>query len=524
MPDWQLPKEKLKKYPHFDRILSVQEAENLANNAERVSKHTFFPFLYYYKRWTRYAKKGKKGEVKKRKIRYAARSDAYIYMKYRAVLSDLYEKYLESENLSNVVLAYRRTIDAYSGSGSTNIHFARDAFQFIKNSRNCCAISLDISSFFESIDHKILRSCWADLLGVDRLPVDHFQVFRAITRYSEVDVRKCLTRLGYIGFLPGTSGKTGKPLKGFLRPRHAMPKQLCSAKDFQLKIAGGNGSPSIIQTNGKPFGIPQGSPISDLLANIYLTEFDKSVQKLARSLSGRYTRYSDDILFIAPMDAAEAIEVEGTIRELIRKFGSELKIKKSKSTIVQFFEKASYLSFRVVYDGQSLTEKRNDCIESLLSRGIPLESTQGQSELAETEESARRNLNGLEYVGFRFDGQRIYLRDSTLANLNRKITFKAKSSARSFLKSRGRLSKTALIGKFEEEKNRCFSSVDRVRDFEKFVDDTHKWTFRTYFRKAVNILDGHQFRGNHQLRNLRSKFNRSADRSLLAYMKKLEKA
>jgi hypothetical protein len=69
----------LKRYPHFDPVITTEEGEALANDPVRVAKHTFYPFMHYDQRWTRFGTKGDKGKSKTRLIRYAARSDAYIF-------------------------------------------------------------------------------------------------------------------------------------------------------------------------------------------------------------------------------------------------------------------------------------------------------------------------------------------------------------------------------------------------------------------------------------------------------------
>src|SRR5262249_50102818 len=155
-----------------------------------------------------------------------------------------------------------------------------------------------ISQFFESLDHAQLKALWCRLLGVTRLPDDHFHVFQAITQYAVVDERLVYERLGHFG--PKRTTHTGKHIFGYLTPYRRMPRQLCTGRDFQDKIAGGNGQKSLIEKHYKPYGIPQGAPISDLLANLYLLDFDNIVSGWVRQEGGAYYRYSDDILILVP--------------------------------------------------------------------------------------------------------------------------------------------------------------------------------------------------------------------------------
>jgi len=79
MTAWQLTSKDLKRYPHFDSQLSIEEATALATNPKKVVAHKFYPFMLYANRWTRFAKSGEEGDVKERPIRYASRGDAYIF-------------------------------------------------------------------------------------------------------------------------------------------------------------------------------------------------------------------------------------------------------------------------------------------------------------------------------------------------------------------------------------------------------------------------------------------------------------
>ncbi|MFK4512447.1 hypothetical protein LPJ38_00505 [Bradyrhizobium daqingense] len=236
MDTWKIASENLKRYPHFDAQLSIAAATKLATDPKAVASHTFYPFLLYSDRWTRFAPLGKQGDVKLRPIRYSARGDAYIFSYYRHVLSRAYEAALASNALSDSILAYRRIMDE-DGKGKCNIHFARDAFDTISKLGNCCVVALDISGFFESLDHDRLKAAWCELLGVKKLPEDHFRVFRAITRYTVVEKQAVYERLGYFG--PKPSSKSGKPSSGYLVSYKDMPKQLCSGLEFRQKIAGG---------------------------------------------------------------------------------------------------------------------------------------------------------------------------------------------------------------------------------------------------------------------------------------------
>ncbi|CAH1689814.1 hypothetical protein CHELA1G11_20563 [Hyphomicrobiales bacterium] len=145
----------------------------------------------------------------------------------------------------------------------------------VESHRHCCAVALDISNFFETLKHGRVKQVWAELIGRAKLPADHFKVFEAITRYAFVDVIKAYERLGYYG---DKADKHGNIRKGYLRARKDIPAQLCDGKIFRQKIA--DPKPNIVEVNSTGRGVPQGAPLSDLLANAYLFEFDKYVRNL----------------------------------------------------------------------------------------------------------------------------------------------------------------------------------------------------------------------------------------------------
>lgn len=513
MADWTLPKKKIKNYPHFDQRLSIEEASELANDPIKVASHAFYPFITYISGWTKFAKAGTKGEAKERPISYAARADSYVFMKYRELLSENYEKALAERGLSENVVAYRKIIDPTSQSGKCNIHFARQAFDEIARQRDCFAITLDISKFFQNIDHKNLQTVWCNLLGKNRLPNDHFQVFKAITRYSHVDKEKLFKRLGFIGPLTSKS-RNGTPHIGYTKPRHQIPIQLCTPHEFRQKVSGGNGRENIIQVNTANRGIPQGSPISDLLANIYLIEFDTDVLTYMSALGGFYMRYSDDIFLVLPSAGNDPMTVEEFVRTRIENYGDKLRIKKSKSTIFQFFKNGDRQRYEIIFDGNSKAEISKAVISDMIKNGIDPNTPESLTKIENEREKGRTNLNGLDYLGFRYDGKNIYFRDSTISNLNRKLTMLAKSEARRFVSERRSLTLVDMKSRFQEHLKAVFQKINRVRGFEVIADDHKRWTFRTYANKSVDVFNGKSFRGTYQIRGINKRLRKVAHEAL----------
>jgi hypothetical protein len=465
LAEWKLKPRDLKLYPHFDQILKTAEIVALVTDAKRVAQNAFYPLLRYTKRWQPFRRtagsSNPKPKPKERLIRYAARRDAYIFAYYRHILSDLYETELKKLSINHCPVAYRRIpIESDGRRGKCNIHFAKEAFDRIRNLGNCCAIAVDISSYFESIDHERLKILWCRLLGVDRLPQDHFAVFKNITQYRVVDRIKAYERLGFYGVKGFTRG--GHPISGYLTPHDEIPKQLCSPSDFRHKILGENGKcSSLVEPNDRPYGIPQGAPISDLLANLYLIDFDFEMNGLATELGGSYIRYSDDILLILPIPVHDAQKIMDEMPVHIRKHGSELLIKPEKSSLVQYTSSGN----------------KQNC--NLISG---------------------KGKNGLEYLGFRYDGRNIYLRDATVSGLYRKVALAARNQAEATIKRYPGRSYTELCKLFNFE---LFTKrFGRVEDFEPTATNK-KWTFWTYAVRAIEEFRPHGQKIQGQIKRLR---------------------
>lgn len=441
----------VRRYPHFDPVITDSEAEGVATDPVRVATHTFYPFLKYDEGWTLYAEKGKPGIRKDRPIRFAARLDSCIFSYYRYLLSAPYEAILQAEKLSSSVIAYRRIPKSSSSGGQSNIDFALSAVQAIQTQGNCCTMALDISSFFETLDHNRLREVWADLLGVSKLPTDHFKVFRAITQYAFVDVVKAYTRLGYYG---DKADRHGKIRPGYLKARKDIPVQLCDGRTFQEKIARSANQASIIEVNKLGFGVPQGAPLSDLLANAYLLEFDKFLRDTCDKLGGCFFRYSDDILVIAPISETDAVQLEKDVRAAIATYGKGLLIKEDKSAIHRFDVKGDRQTVHTI---------------------------------KATDKDGKPMLNKpFEYLGFRFDGRHTFIRDKTMSNLHRKIASVCRATAiRQVKRYQGKSINDILDLTNVEKVIQAFGSVE---DFRLKAADYRSWTFTTYAKRASKTM------------------------------------
>jgi len=434
----------LKHYPHFDKPIRPNDIEKLVRDPAAVARNSFYPFMRFEEKWQPFRdKQGGKPDKKVRELRFASRRDAYIYSYYRHILREPYEVALAARGLGENVIAYRK-LATPEGKGKSNIDFALDAFNVIRGYGNAAVVTLDISKFFESIDHELLRQKWCGLLGATELPHDHAAVFRAITRYAIVDRDAAYERLGYLTWQTKGSSRIPVYTTGF----KDMPRQLCTNADFREKICGKGGAvASLIETNKNDFGIPQGSPISDMLANLYLIDFDSALKAYVDAIGGAFFRYSDDIIIVIPGGEAEAVAARDFAMTEIQKHGSQIVIKAKKTSVLKYF---------------------------------PAPGGQGFEKL-----HGEQGENGLEYLGFRYDGKAAYLRDATLSRLYRKVTRSIRAEARALVRRYPGRDQAYIESQFDAPK--FMQRYGRVADFDHTASyDT--WTFWTYAKRAIETF------------------------------------
>jgi hypothetical protein len=336
-------------YLHFDTALPHPGAA--WSHIERFREghdHGFMPFLGFTLTTIRLKReRPAQGETvprrlrnlilkpKHRPIKIASHRDAAVYSFYGMDLGELYEQRLLTLGLESVPTAFRRV-----GSGRCNIDHAKEVFDFIEENRPCVALGFDVEKFFDRLSHIHLRNAWASLLGMARLPEDHYRVFRSLTRFTWVERKHVFAEFGISVFNP--------KMERSLTPR----SRICDEYEFRNRVRG-NG---LLQHNPeRNRGIPQGAPMSAILSNIYMLQIDEVLHAWACQHGGLYRRYCDDIVLVVPPERVQATEF--LVRSVIH--GSELALNESKTERV-VFEAASrsvaqtgkslpYLGF--VFDG-----------------------------------------------------------------------------------------------------------------------------------------------------------------------------
>lgn len=399
-------------YLHFDEPISVEHALDIVTNPHAVATHSFLPFITFTS--TTYKVQKDKGTnainktLKERPIAYSSHVDSHIYSYYAAILDEKYEKELYTHGISKSVLAFRKL-------NKSNIEFAHEAFQEIKKRGECSAVALDLSKFFDTLDHSFLKNAWCRLLATDRLPKDHYAVFKAITKFSKVDKNEVYDLIG----IPKNNASNTKKTR----------KKICSFDDFRNKVRKEN----LIASNKAGFGIPQGSPISALLSNIYMLNFDIEMNNYVSSLGGVYFRYCDDMLFIVP--SHEKNNVAGEAEKKLFKLKVSLNTKKTE--IREFI-----------------------AIPSKIKCDKPLQ-----------------------YLGFMFDGENIFLRSSSLSRYSDRMK-RGVRLAKATMRRKNRIRKLKGLPKKELFKEKIYARYAHVG----------KRNFLTYGYRASRIMHSNSIR------------------------------
>lgn len=439
---------KKKTYLHFDRsfdfLKNKDKIKELVSDKslKKISKHSFSPFIKILTKTPRYRYQKTKGEygleTKIRPISFASHFDSYIYAFYSFALNEKYQKYIKSKCFDASVLAYRNDL-----GGKCNIQFAKEVFDEIKDRLNegktCTAIGLDISGYFDNIDHTILKNKWCKILSSHELPIDQYKVFRTLTKYSYIGKFNLLKHFGINLKQKRKNGEKWYTILdliddsiignkyndkfNLLRQRNLIVTNLPKKNDMgeiQFK------------------GIPQGSPISSVLSNIYLIDFDEWLYNLSNKWNFFYRRYCDDLLIVSDDGISEKVK-----NEVLRKISEyNLIIQDKKTELVKFMP-------------NSKGKIRGFNLKKINEKNVKI-----------SRQNEKKYYKNLQYLGFEFSGQKIYLRPSSLS--------------RYFRKMKGRIVKTVVMAYSDN------SNIDNVLKKQLYTKYSHhgKRNFLTYAKNA----------------------------------------
>lgn len=383
-----------KRYTHFDRPFAIVAGLTklkqmlLGKTNKKIAHHSFFPFLKIIIKTPRYRYQEELEkyvlQTKERPISFAGHFDSLILSYFDLLLKKKYQAYVRAKGFSDSVLAYRDDLD-----GRCNIQFAGEIFDWIKvkcqRGETYTAIGFDVKGYFDTIPHQELKRHWQTVLGVPHMDADTFAVFKTLTaysyvysnslkkhfNYSKVPVGRCL-----LDVMPSkiTGGYNTLNKFAYLRSRRLITqnKAILHIDDPDNPLGLGD----------LKIGIPQGSPMSATLSNVYLIEFDLHMSNLCNSMGSIYRRYCDDILIVCKTKDVKFLH--NRLRLQLEYHG--LKVQPSKTEIIDFRRIDKELK---AFDGKL--------------------------------KDSSSKLKKLQYLGFEFDGERTYIRPGSLSTYFRKM-------------------------------------------------------------------------------------------------------
>lgn len=407
---------KFKKYPHIGKPLTrIKDAtwvKEYVLNRDNIAIHKFTPLLHrtLYQRKYRPLKDGGKTRTgkrirsakgrKERHIYFASHLDSIVYSYYSYLLNQAYEIYLADKIYAASPVAYRKIPIKVGKKGNrSNIEFAFETFSFLERNitRKLSIIVADVTSFFDNLDHRILHKQWKRVLNVEDMPNDHYTLYKSLSSKHYVNENELFKRfknsLLVERFKPNDTSETvikRKAVQKLQNLRQENVVAFCEEKEFFTKAV------DLIRAD-KPYnsaqrkargrnvlkGIPQGTPMSATLANIYMLDFDALVFEEVSGKNGFYQRYSDDLIIICDQ------ENEQYFYDLIRReieVKSKLEIQPEKTNIYRY----------------SLDEKTN------FAGGI-------------VRDGVVRSSKQLEYLGFEYDGQKVRVKTAGFSKFYRNI-------------------------------------------------------------------------------------------------------
>ena len=389
-----------KPYAHFDlRVsLSMPSIRKYVMDRTKIVTHSFYPFIHFEKKNSRY---GKKGPKKPRELYYCSHLDRCVYQRYAFLLNCQYNIWAWENNIDDVAIAYRDNL------GKHNIDFAKDAFDVLRSFPQCFIFVGDFTNFFDNLEHQYLKKMMCEVLGVERLPQDYFSVFKNITRFSSWDWKDIVKAAGENIAERGVRKKINSKETVLTKEQFQKNK-----KDIKKNISG--------------VGVPQGSPISAVLSNIYMIKFDKDIKRYVTSKGGIYMRYSDDFIIVLPYERdAEIADFTSYIFSYVESMKGLIDLQKEKTSCYTYKDE-------VIYEGDQ--------------------------------------PSSINYLGFLFDGKNIRIRPRAITKYYYRMRRKANTIGRS---------------NWTSSKGRRISAKELYSIYSR---NDEKQTFIDYARKAKGIL------------------------------------
>lgn len=453
-------------------------------NEEMIAKHSFLPLIrrdviaYPFK----INETGKrKRKCKTRELTFASHVDAAIFAYYAERLQGRYEEYLQNHNISAAVTAYRRIKCENRHGNKCNIDIANDIFKYIKeNIRQndpLAVVTFDIKGFFDNLNHKKLKSKWKKVIGVDELPMDMYAVFKNVTKYSYVKETELFDHFRnriYCKSKTGCISCKKVRRRSYLRDKGAIA--FCKKSDIpEIRNAHLIHTRKEEKEEDRIKGIPQGLPISSVLANLYMVDFDEAVNKTLKLVGGKYQRYSDDIVIVCPLCVGQYLR-----NWVIDKIKDEcLEIEESKTNLYIF-------------------------------------TSDGDGKVQCKHESKGENKK-LEYLGFSFDGERILIKNASVSRFYHKMYSGVRRSVYHAIHihnaTKGTIFASTLIRRYTyagAKKHKVYlRNADKTFSLSK--KPSFKGNFLSYVKKSTAIIGDDAI--GHQLRHCTNKLSKAMDKA-----------
>ncbi len=499
---------KLKRYAHIGLPLQPKDKSWVVpyvTNPKKIVKHRFTPLIKrsIIQRKYRAAEKkpqedgslkyekneyGKRVRVEKkppkdRPLYYASHFDSLIYSYYSYVLSVHYEWYLRHKPFNHCAVAYRKIRKDKGQKGNkSNIEFAFDAFQALNriDENEVSVIVADVSSFFDELDHKILHRQWKRVLncrdeqGQLRMPDDHYNVYRSLTKKRYVKLNElhnaCYDSIWVERNKPNRPDEIEWKQKRVAKRRNFRRERViafCTKKDFfrnHLHLVKskrrGERSDGTYKSSFSPKGIPQGSPMSAVLANIYMLDFDEALYEYTKAYDGFYQRYSDDLIIVCPRDK-ETETIKFLRAEIAHPTKCKLVIHPEKTQVYRYHRQGNGLE------------------------GGIAEGTDGYSK-----------NNQLEYLGFEYTGSQVYVKTQGISKYYRSMIRSIKRGKYYASKAHHRekgLFKNRLIKRFTflggKRRLKRIPDPDNLNKFKKDPEKRYDWgNYFSYLMKANEVM------------------------------------
>lgn len=458
---------RLRGYLHFSKRFNSSKDANRASkhfikhyvkDENKVCRHAFSPFLHYSIKESRFRRPYSKENLEKeylkkenfrrydkkdRPIYFSNHLDAQIFAFYAHKISESLEKeYTKNTFLNESIIGYRR-IPYNDNRGKNTIDFAKEVFKFIENSNDSQLVvaCLDIKSFFDNLNHKKLKKYWYNLTNIDNktLKDDEYAVFKAITKANYINIDELLPLLSNFDIKNKkylTKSKKDKFIIDF-----SELKKIISDYPYIIKRYNHHKTKT---------GIPQGTPISAVLSNLYFLEADKKLCDLIYPINGIYRRYSDDILVVCKQEFWESIYI--SLQMIINDLLLEISESKNQIAYLNRENKNSNWQLEFFQNGQKLNKP-------------------------------------ISYLGLTFDGKNVKIKNSSLSKYYRSVKRLIRRAVhfakqRKFFNSRTDTPKDEWIYRRKIYKSKSYLGAKRRKTTKMYWGN-----FITYVKNVANIME-----------------------------------